>query len=342
MDQPAPQIGNSGRSRMGRLTGVQILATGSYVPEPIVRNEDLAELGYNADWIIQRTGISQRRKADSNTATSDLAYEAAIRCLRQANVGVNDVDMILVATMTPDTPMPSTACYLQKRLGALAPAMDINAACAGFMYAMVTGMQFVATGTCKRVLVVGADVMSRTVDPEDHKTFPLFGDGAGAALLGPGEANQGLLSFTLGSEGDFGEYLCQPAGGSREPTTAASLAEKRQFIQMDGRAVFKWAVRLVADSVQDVLNHANVTAADVDLLVLHQANFRIIDAAVQDLGIDREKVVVNLDQYGNTSAGSIPLALDEANRQGRVKAGDKILLCGFGGGLAWGGALVQW
>ncbi|MFT7641668.1 MAG: 3-oxoacyl-[acyl-carrier-protein] synthase-3, partial [Pirellulaceae bacterium] len=273
MDQPAPQIGNSGRSRMGRLTGVQILATGSYVPEPIVRNEDLAELGYNADWIIQRTGISQRRKADSNTATSDLAYEAAIRCLRQANVGVNDVDMILVATMTPDTPMPSTACYLQKRLGALAPAMDINAACAGFMYAMVTGMQFVATGTCKRVLVVGADVMSRTVDPEDHKTFPLFGDGAGAALLGPGEANQGLLSFTLGSEGDFGEYLCQPAGGSREPTTAASLAEKRQFIQMDGRAVFKWAVRLVADSVQDVLNHANVTAADVDLLVLHQANF---------------------------------------------------------------------
>ncbi len=337
---PAPACSN--RSRLHQLTGVQILGVGGAAPEQIVRNADLAKLGYDEEWIVQRTGILERRQAEPSIATSDIAHQAALNCLQAAGVNATEVDLILVATMTPDFPAPSTACLLQHRLGSKAPAMDLNAACAGFMYALATGMQFVHSGCSRRVLVVGADMMSRVVHPDDKKTFPLFGDGAGAVLLGPGEAEQGLLAYTLGSEGQGADLLCIPAGGTREPITAEVLSQNRQFIQMDGRAVFKWAVRVLSDGVNDVLAHAGLSASDVDLLVLHQANIRIIDAAVADLGIDREKVVVNLDRYGNTSAGSIPLALAEAHQQGRIKRGDKIVLCGFGAGLAWGAAVLNW
>ena len=213
--------GLSGRSRLGTLTGVQILATGSYAPEQIVRNEDLAELGYDADWILQRTGIRQRRHAPPGQATSDVAYEAAVRCLQAADVQPAEVDLILLATMTPDSPMPTTACLVQQRLGCVAPALEMNAACSGFMYAMVTAMQFVKTGCSRRVLVIGVDLMSRSVNPADKRTYPLFGDGGGAVLLGPGEPDQGLLAYTLGSEGDH-----LKAGSASPPAGRASPSRR--------------------------------------------------------------------------------------------------------------------
>lgn len=338
----SPLLQASGRSPLATLTGVQILATGAYVPEMVIRNEDLAELGYDKEWILQRTGIRERRRAAPDQATSDLAYEAAVRCLQNANVPASEVDMIILATMTPDMATPSAACNVQTRLGAIAPAMDINAACSGFIYALVTGMQFVKTGCCRRVLVIGGDIMSRIIDPDDKKTFPLFGDGAGAVLIGPSEGNQGFLSYSLGSEGDFGELLSLPGGGSREPLTADGLRRGRQYVRMDGRAVFKWAVRLINEVVTDVVRYAEMTIEDLDLVVLHQANARIIDSAIQGLGIDRDKVFVNLDRYGNTTAASIPLALDEALAAGKLQRGDHILLNGFGAGLTWGAGVFRY
>ncbi len=328
--------------RLPRLTGVQILATGSYVPPQVVTNADLVQYGYDADWIVQRTGILARRRAGDEVAASDLGYEAAVRCLAAAQTTIDDVDLIVLATMTPDSPIPSTACQVQRRLGGKAAAFDVGAACAGFLYALVTGMQFVKTGTARRVLVIGTDVMTRAVNPADIKTFPLFGDGAGAILLGAGSDEQGFLSYTLGADGSGAGMLCIHGGGSREPLTAESLATGRQFMHMEGRAVFKWAVNLVADSVRDALSAAALTARDLNWVVLHQANRRILDAAANALGIPAEKVIVNLDRYGNTSAGSIPLVLDEMAQAGQLRPGDHVLLSGFGAGLAWGTGVFRW
>jgi 3-oxoacyl-[acyl-carrier-protein] synthase-3 len=337
-----PEPATSGRSQLATLTGVRILATGSYAPENVVSNGDLAKRGLDEDWIVQRTGIHERRVALPDQATSDVAYEAAVRCLDAAGASATDVDLILVATMTPDSPLPSTACLLQQRLGCVAPALDLNAACAGFMFALVTAMQYVKTGCSRCPLVVGVDLMSRVVNPADEKTYPLFGDGGGAVLLGAGGSEQGLLSYTLGTEGDIRGLLRQPAGGTREPLTAEVLAAGRHYIHMEGRAVFKWAVRVLIDSTRDVLRQAGLEPNDIDLVVFHQANIRIIDAAMDDLNFDRDKVLINLDRYGNTSAGSMPLALDEAYRKGRIRRGDTILLSGFGGGLTWGTAVMKW
>jgi len=334
--------GSSGRAPLASLTGVQFLGTGAYVPEAVVCNEDLAELGYDADWIVQRTGIQQRRHASADEATSDLAYEAAVRCLDNAGVSSGDVDLILVATMTPDTFTPSTACTVQRRLDAVAPAMDINAACSGFIYALVVGMQFVKSGCSRRVLVIGSDTMSRIINPADKKTFPLFGDGAGAVLVGAGEDDQGFLSYSLGSEGDFGALLSIPGGGSRAPLTAAALEQGQQYLRMDGRAVFKWAVRMIGDIAVDVLRHAELTVDDIDVVVMHQANLRILDAAADALGVDREKVLVNLDRYGNTTAASVPLVLEEAVTEGRLRQGGLALVMGFGAGLTWGAGVLRY
>lgn len=334
---------------MGRATGIRVAATGSYVPEEIVTNEDLAALGCDSDWIIRRTGIRERRRAADNQATSDLCYEAAIDCLRRADVPAEAVDLILVATITPDHPTPSTACHLQRRLRAVAPAMDLNAACAGFMYGMVTAAQFIAAGNSRCVLVVGADLMSRTINPDDPKTYPLFGDAAGAVLLtaepsarAGDDGQSGILAYQLGSEGCGGEMLCIPAGGTRQPLTPEAYRSGYQYLTMDGRNVFKWAVRVFDESARQVLEAAGVDTDELGLVVLHQANQRIIDSAVADLNLPAEKVFVNLDRYGNTSGASIPLALDEAVRQGKISRGDLVLLCGFGAGLAWGTALVRW
>ncbi len=330
------------RGRMGRVSGVRIAATGSYVPDEIVTNEDLAALGCDSEWIVRRTGIRQRRRAASNQATSDLCYEAAVRCMKEAGVTADQIDLIIVATITPDHPTPSTACHLQRRLGALAPAMDVNAACAGFMYGLVTAAQFVATGNSRCALVVGADLMSRTVNPDDKKTYPLFGDAAGAVILKPDETSAGILSYQVGSEGCGGEMLSIPAGGTRMALTPEVYAEGQQYLVMDGRNVFKWAVRVFDESAKQVMKHAGVKADELGLVILHQANQRIIDSAVSDLHVPPEKVFVNLDRYGNTSGASIPLALDEAVRAGKINSGDFVLLCGFGAGLAWGTALLQW
>lgn len=331
----------SGRSLLGTLMGFEIAATGSYVPETIVANEDLAELGFDSDWIVQRTGIQARRRAAPDQAASDLAVRAAQDCLDRADVSAADVDLIIVATLSPDHATPSTACHLQRQLGCIAPAFDLNAACAGFMYGMVTAGQFIGTGASKCALVVGAEVMSRSINPTDAKTYPLFGDGAGAVLLKKSDDSKGLLSFTLGAEGCGGELLCIPGGGSRAPLTEESVAAGEHLLTMEGRSVFKWAVRVVVDSSRDCLSHAGLAVDDLDLMVLHQANVRIIDAAVSDFGIDRDKVFVNLQKYGNTSAASIPLAMDEAVREGKMKPGQKALISGFGGGLAWGTAVIQ-
>ncbi|MEO1526292.1 MAG: beta-ketoacyl-ACP synthase III [Planctomycetota bacterium] len=335
------------RGRMGAVTGVQFLGTGLFLPERVITNEDLNALGCDSEWIVRRTGILERRHADESQSTGDLCYEAAIRCLEDADVSPEELDLILVATITPDHFTPSTACLLQQRLGAFAPAMDLSAACAGFMYAMTTAAQFIATGNAKRVLVIGADLMSRTINPDDKKTYPLFGDGAGAVLMGPSDTGKddnsaaGILSFQLGSEGCGPEVLGIPAGGTRLPLTAELCGSSQQYLNMDGRNVFKWAVRVFEESANDVLSAAGLSSDDLALVVMHQANQRIIDSAVAALGVPTEKVFVNLDRYGNTSGASIPIVLDEAIKAGKLKKGDLALLCGFGSGLAWGTAVVR-
>jgi 3-oxoacyl-[acyl-carrier-protein] synthase-3 len=330
------------RSPLRRLTGVQIVGTGSYVPEQVVTNDALASLGCDADWIIQRTGIRERRHAPPEISTSDLAVVAAQRCLEATGVDRRDIDLVVLATLSPDYLLPATAAAVQDRLGLNCAAMDVSAACAGFMYSLVTGMQFVATGSSKLALVIGADTNSRVMNPDDKKTFPLFGDGAGAVLLAPGAKEQGLISYTLGADGSGEQLLVRPAGGSRVPLDAANRNGASWFVKMDGRPVFKWAVRLLEDSSRQVLDAAGYKTSDVDLWLFHQANIRILDAAADALAIERGRLETHIDRYGNTSAGSVPIALDEALRAGRFRRGDLLLLCGFGGGLSWGTALMRW
>jgi 3-oxoacyl-[acyl-carrier-protein] synthase III len=340
---PGEEAGKNRHAPLRRLMGVQILATGSAVPDQVVTNEDLhASLGFDPEWVFQRTGIRERRHAPPGMATSDLALTAAQRAIERAGVSASDVDLVLVGTFTPDMSFPSTACLVQDQLQINAPAVDLQAACAGFMYALVTGMQFVAAGTSSLALVIGADCNSRILNPKDQRTYPLFGDGAGAVLLARGSQEQGLVSYALGADGSGGPLLQRPMGGSRLPISCEQLDEGVQYLQMDGRAVFKWAIRLLDDSITDVLQHAGMTADELDLIVLHQANIRIINAAADALRLDRSKLMVNLDRYGNTSGGSVPLALDEAFDQGRIRRGNNVLLCGFGAGLAWGTAILKW
>lgn len=342
IDTPSTFEAETGRSRMGGLLGVQVVGVGSNVPDNLVRNEDLATLGYDADWILQRTGILERRHAPPEIATSDMAVEAARRCIEHAGVDPQEVDLLLVGTYTPDLTLPSTACLVQDRLGLCAPAMDLQAACASFIYAMITGMQFVATGSSKLALVIGADCNSRVVNPADKRTFPLFGDAAGAVLLAPGNDRQGLVSYAVGSDGSGAKMLWREMGGSRMPFSAAAAADSLHFLKMEGKPVFKWAIRVLAETISNVLQAAQKTLDDVDLVIVHQANMRIIESVVKYLGIDPQKVFNNLDRYGNTSSASIPLALDEAYRQGRISPGNLILFSGFGAGLAWGTVLMRW
>lgn len=330
------------RSRIRSLTGVSIVGTGSYVPENVVRNEDLAKLGYDAEWILQRTGIRERRHAPPEMATSDMAVIAAERAIKAARVKPKDIDLILLGTFSPDQLLPATACLVQDRLKLNCPAMDISAACAGFLYSLVTGMQFVAAGTSKLALVIGADTNSRVMNPADMKTWPLFGDGAGAVVLAPGKRDQGMPAYTLGADGSGAELLCRYAGGSRMPVTPEIVADGTHLVVMDGRPVFKWAIRLLTQTADDVLEEAGYRREDVDLWVPHQANRRIIDAAADNMGLDMKKVLIHIDRYGNTSAGSVPLALDEAFRDGRIQRGSRVMLAGFGAGLSWGTALFRW
>lgn len=323
--------------------GVQIVGSGSYVPDNIVTNADLRErYGFDPDWIEQRTGIFARRHAPRDQATSDLCVEAAKRAIENANVRIEEIDLLIVGTFTPDHTCPSTACLVQEKLGLDVAAFDVSAACSGFVYSLATASQFVATGNSKLALVIGADVCSRIVNPLDKKVAPLFGDGAGAVVVSRGSAAQGLLCYQLGADGSGGPLLQAPATGTRNPVSVDELNAGRQFLNMDGRNVFIWAVRVVEDTINLVLEKAGLKIEDVSLFLLHQANARILDHAVEKLGIPADKVVKQVDRYGNTSAGSIPLVLDEANRSGRIKRGDTILMCGFGAGLTWGTSLFRW
>ncbi len=325
------------------LTGVQVLSTGAFVPEQVVTNEELREqVGCDPEWIVQRSGIHTRRVARPEQTTGFMALQAARQCLQRSQVDPQQIDLLLLATFTADKRLPATACQLQHALGLNCPAFDLQAACAGFMYALVTAAQFIKSGTARHVLVAAGDCITRFVDPRDPKTYPLFGDAAAAVLVGPGSGEQGFLAYTLGSDGSGAELIDQPMGGSLCPPSAEAIAQGKHFMRMDGRAVFKWAVRLLNDSILEVLQAAGVSKEEVDHLVLHQANARILDAAVEALGFDRRRLVLNLDRYGNTSAASIPLALDELATGGRVQRGQKLLLSGFGAGLVWGTALFSW
>jgi 3-oxoacyl-[acyl-carrier-protein] synthase III len=325
------------------LMGVQIVGTGSYVPENVVTNEDLKRTrGFDPAWIEQRSGILERRHAPPELATSDLCAAAAERAMQAAGVAPAEIDLVVVGTFTPDHICPSTACLVQHRLGLEAPAFDLSAACSGFMYALSTASQFVATGNAKTALVIGGDTNSRFMNPLDQRVFPLFGDGAGAVIVTRGEPRQGLLCYQLGADGGGGPLLVVPGGGTRQPASVEMIQAGRQYVHMDGRNVFKWAVRALSDTIALVLEQAGLTVQDVSLYLLHQANIRIIDAAVQQLAIPNDKVFNNIQRYGNTSGGSVPIALDEAFRAGRIKPGDTLLMSGFGAGLTWGTALFRW
>jgi 3-oxoacyl-[acyl-carrier-protein] synthase III len=336
------QIQRRGSAMLSTLMGVQILATGSYAPPNIVKNEDLVSLGVDPEWIVQRTGIRERRHAPPGMATSDMCVEAGRKCLERAGVGAEEIDLLVVGTFTPDCPVACTASTVQDRLGLPAPAIEISAACSGFMYGLVTAAQFIVTGGSKKALVIGADCNSRIVDPRDVKIYPIFGDGAGAVLVSAGSPDQGLLAYTLGSDGSGAEMLYKEMGGSRLPPSHAALDANLDLLRMDGKGVFKWATRIVVDSIVEVLAHARLELADIDLFVLHQANLRIVEAAADNLKIDRDKLVINIDRYGNTSGGSVPLALDEAFAEGRIHPGDRIVMCGYGAGLTWGTAIFRW
>lgn len=329
--------------RINSLLGVRIEGTGSYVPERTVTNAQLeSDYGFEPGWIEQRTGIRERRHAAPDQATSDLAAEAGLRALEDARLTPGDIDLLVVGTFTPDFQCPSTACIVQEKLQLDAPAVDLQAACAGFMYALVTAAQYVATGNSERALVIGADLNSRIVDPCDMRTAPLFGDGAGAVVLSAGNPHQGLLCYQLGADGSGGALLDRPSGGTRSPVTAEALAAGDHLLKMDGRGVFKWAVGAVTETIDLVLGKSGIGAHDVSQYLLHQANIRIINNAMEQLGIPSSKVYTNLQTYGNTSAGSIPLALDEARKDGLIHSGETVLMCGFGAGLSWGTALFRW
>jgi 3-oxoacyl-[acyl-carrier-protein] synthase-3 len=329
---------------MMNLHPVGIIGTGKYVPEKVLTNRDLESMVETSDeWIVTRTGIRERRIASAEEATSDLAYEAAERALADAGVSAEELDLIVVATITPDMFFPSTACLLQEKLGAKqAAAFDLSAACSGFIYGLATVSSMIASGMYGRALVVGAECLSRVTDYTDRNTCILFGDGAGAVVLGRVPEGRGFRSFELGADGAGGELLKICGGGSRLPATAESVAGRRHFIEMAGSEVFKFAVRIMGSAAEEALRKAGMDKSDIDLLVPHQANIRIIQSALNRLDLPEEKCMINLDRYGNVSAASIPIALAEAVEEGRVKEGDRIVMVGFGGGLTWGACTLVW
>ncbi len=322
-----------------------ITGTGSYAPDKVVTNAELEKLVETSDqWIVERTGIRERRVAGPEQATSDLAIEASRRALEMARLDPKDVEVIVVGTVTPDYPFPSVGAVLQGKLGnKKAFAFDVSAACAGSIYALSVADRFVSTGAVKNALVVGADALTKITDWTDRNTCILFGDGAGAMVLQPGEdPRRGILTTRLHADGSLAHILLQPGGGSRDPISEKVVRERSHYVKMNGREVFKVAVRALEESCREVLAAEQLTPGDVTYVISHQANKRILDATLHRLEIPEAKCWMNLEKYGNTSSASMPMTLDEANRAGWLKPGDVILMMAIGGGMAWGASVVRW
>jgi 3-oxoacyl-[acyl-carrier-protein] synthase-3 len=327
----------------------RILGTGHYLPPVVRTNADIERMVDTSDaWITERTGIKERRIAPDGTVTSDMATQAAKLALQAAGIDASALDMIIVGTVTPDVPMPATAVFVQQKLGAgHCPAFDVSAACAGFLFGMSIADQFIASGQARYVLVVGVELLSRIIDWTDRSTCVLFGDGAGAAVLGPSGARfgdsapRGVLSTSILTDGSLARSLWIPGGGSASPTTPATVEQKLHYVHMRGQDIFKVAVKNLHSACKDALDRARMTHADIDWVCAHQANKRIIDLVIERLGVSPKKVLSNIDRVGNTSSASIPILLDESIRAGTIRAGDTVLMCALGAGISWGSAIVR-
>src|SRR5882724_7740461 len=321
-----------------------ISGVGAYVPVKILTNAELEKMVDTTDeWITTRTGIKERHIAAADEYTSDLGAEAARRAMKMAGVTAEQIDLIIVATITPDMPFPSTACLVQRKLGAKrAAAFDLEAACSGFIYALEIGQQFIMSRTYNTVLVIGAEKLPSIVDWKDRNTCVLFGDGAGAAILQHRPEAHGLLTACMGAEGDKAELLCMPGGGSRCPATPDSVGARLHFLRMDGKETFKSAITAMCTAAKEALRRCEIDISQIKCMIPHQANRRIIDAVGERLGVKPEQVFINLEKYGNTSAASVAIALDEAVRAGRIQRGDLVLMVVFGAGLTWAAAVIEW
>jgi 3-oxoacyl-[acyl-carrier-protein] synthase III len=327
------------------LARAKITAVSHYLPERRVTNKDFEKkLDTSDEWIFARTGIRERRWVEKGTGTSDLATEALKLLLAQRGIDASEIDLIIVATVTPDMFFPSSACLVQHKIGAKnAWGFDLSGACSGFIYALATGAQFISTRAHKKVVVIGADVMTSIMNPDDRTTCVLFGDGAGAVLLEPAEPGEtGIIDFLLRSDGAGGQYLYMPAGGSLNPATAETVEKKMHYIVQDGKNVFKYAVRGMADISHEILVKNSIDSKDIKLYIPHQANLRIIQAAVDRMNLDPSQVAMNIDRCANTTAATIPICMSEAAESKRIQRGDKILLASFGAGFTWGSLLLAW
>lgn len=324
--------------------GSVILGLGYSLPSQILDNKYFASIVETSDeWIQERTGIKERRQAAANKSTSDLCREAADRAVKKAGISGEEIGLIIVATVTPDMLFPATACLVQDQLGAVnAGAFDLEAGCTGFIYGLTVADKFLMTGACKYVLVIGAEILTRIVDYEDRNTCVLFGDGAGAAVLGWDDSDYGISHTIIGSDGSGADYLKLPAGAALHPASHQTIADKMHFIQMNGKEVFKFASKKMVTLCEELLEASGLSYTDIDYFVPHQANLRIIQTAMKRMNIPPEKTLINLDKLGNMSAASIPVAMAMADEEGRFKRGDIILSVGFGAGLTFGGALIKW
>lgn len=325
------------------MISATIRGCGMYVPERVMTNQDLEQIVNTSDeWITARTGIKERRIAAPQESTSSMAVQASRQALERAGVSPDEIDLVIVGTATPDYQFPATACLVQDALGISGGAFDVEAGCTSFMYGLSIASAYVSTGMHRNVLVVGSEVLSRILDWTDRSTCVLFGDGAGAVVVSPGPFSRFEPQYVLGADGSGGPALCLPAGGSRLPASEETVTGRMHFVRMAGPEVFRFASRVVAESTNQVLDKVGLRADDIDLFIPHQANTRIIDSAVRRLGIPKDRVFINIDRYGNTSSASIPIALYEAEEQGRLHPGDTVVMVGFGAGLTWAAGAVQW
>ncbi|OHC00594.1 MAG: 3-oxoacyl-ACP synthase [Planctomycetes bacterium RIFCSPHIGHO2_12_42_15] len=327
------------QNQRASITGI-----GSYLPNKVLTNYDLEKMvDTSNDWIIQRTGIKERRIVENGVTTSDLATQSSLRAMEDAGVSPKDLDMIITSTITPDHIFPSTSCYIQQKIGATrACAFDILAACAGFIYAMSIGQSFINSGAMKTVLVVGAECLSKITDYTDRATCVLFGDGAGAVIIQRNPVKHEILSSSLAADGSEADVLIMPGGGARNPASLESIQQRMHYIQFKGKEVFKLAVNNITNLILKTTKENGFTLEDIDLIIPHQSNLRIIEATMEKLGLPMEKAFVNIDKYGNTSSASVPIAIDEARKDGRLRKGDIVMLVAFGGGLTWGSSLIRW